>query len=214
MSSVQNLTAPAGAIDLVAAEAAIAQLLTALGQDAASDRLHATPARAATALLGLVASPGAPEVKLMPAEGYRGLVLVRDIPFQSLCEHHLLPFRGRVHVGFLPGDHLVGLSTLARAVEYVSHGLQLQERMTQQVHDWLQLELNPRGAGVVIQAEHLCMSFRGIGTPDTHLTTSLFSGALGDDAASRSAFFGADSVSADSLGAVESAPPPSRGTHD
>lgn len=190
MSSVQYLTAPTGTIDLVAAAAAIAELLTALGQDAAADRLQATPGRAATALLGLVVSPGAPMVKPIPAEGYQGLVLVRDIPFQSLCEHHLLPFRGRAHVGFLPGDTLVGLSTLARAVEHFAHGLQLQERITQQVHEWVQQELKPRGAGVVVEAEHLCMSFRGVGTSDTHFVTSVFSGELDGDAAARGAFFG------------------------
>ncbi len=190
MSGVRELAAPVAAVDPAAAEDAIARLLTALGQDAASDRLRATPARAASALLALVASPGAPVVKLMPTEGYRGLVLVRDIPFHSLCEHHLLPFRGRVHVGFLPGEHLVGLSTLARAVEHFAHGLQLQERLTQQLLDWVQLELNPRGAGVVVEAEHLCMSFRGVGTADTQLVTSLFAGELADDAAARAAFLG------------------------
>ncbi|HEU0206181.1 MAG TPA: GTP cyclohydrolase I [Pseudolysinimonas sp.] len=195
MTSVQDVAAPPGAIDLVAAEAAIAQLLSALGQDAASDRLLATPGRAAAALLGLVVSPGAPIATPMPTEGYRGLVLVRDIPFQSLCEHHLLPFRGRAHVGFLPGDSLVGLSTLARAVEHFAHGLQLQERITQQVHDWVNREVNPRGAGVVVEAEHLCMSFRGVGTPHTHLVTSLFSGELAADAVARRAFFGASSPS-------------------
>jgi len=193
MSGVRELTAPVAAVDPVAAEDAIARLLTALGQDAASDRLRATPARAASALLALVVSPGAPVVKLMPTEGYHGLVLVRDIPFHSLCEHHLLPFRGRVHVGFLPDEHLVGLSTLARAVEHFAHGLQLQERLTQQLLDWVQLELNPRGAGVVVEAEHLCMSFRGVGTSETHLITSLFSGEMADDPAARSAFFGSAS---------------------
>jgi GTP cyclohydrolase I len=196
MSAVRDLTAPVSTIDLGAAEAAIAMLLTALGQDAASNRLVATPGRAATALLELIVSPGSPTVKLMPTEGYGGLVLVRDIPFQSLCEHHLLPFRGRAHVGFLPGDSLVGLSTLARAVEHFAHGLQLQERITQQVHDWLRLELEPRGAGIVVEAEHLCMTFRGIGTADTHLVTSLFSGELADDVAARAAFFGGDAATA------------------
>src|SRR3954452_14203753 len=212
MSTVNDLTAPAGAIDLAAAETAIAQLLSALGQDAESDRLRATPGRAATALLELVVSPGEPVVKPMPTEGYRGLVLVRDIPFQSLCEHHLLPFRGRAHVGFLPGDSLVGLSTLARAVEHVAHGLQLQERITQQVHEWLQRELNPRGAGVVIEAEHLCMSFRGVGTADTHLVTSLFSGELVDDLAARGAFFGTGARAAGAqLASTENSP---GGLHD
>lgn len=179
-----------GRVDAAAAEAAIVHLLTALGEDAASPRLSATPARAATALLELVVSPGAPVVRLMPTDGYRGLVLVRDIPFQSLCEHHLLPFRGRVHLGFLPGEHLLGISTLARAVEHFAHGLQLQERLTEQLRYWLQLELAPRGIGVVVEAEHLCMSFRGVGTADTHVLTSSFTGELADDGAAQSAFFG------------------------
>lgn len=188
MTSAREMAVPFAAVDTAATEAAIARLLIALGQDVASDRLRATPARAATALLGLMTSPGAPPVKLMPTEGYRGLVLVRDIPFQSLCEHHLLPFRGRVHLGFLPGEHLVGLSTLARAVEHFAHGLQLQERLTQQLQDWVVWELHPRGTGVVVEAEHLCMSFRGVGTADTHLITSLFSGELVDDLVARTAF--------------------------
>lgn len=188
MTSAREVAAPSAVVDMVAAEAAIGRLLTALGQDAASTRLRATPGRAATALLGLLTSPGAPQVTLMPTEGYPGLVLVRDIPFQSLCEHHLLPFRGRVHLGFLPGDHLVGVSTLARAVEHLAHGLQMQERLTEQLQEWLLLELNPRGTGVVIEAEHLCMSFRGVGTAETHLITSLFGGELADDLVTRSAF--------------------------
>jgi GTP cyclohydrolase I len=205
MSSVQDVVARTGGTDLVAAEAAIAQLLSALGEDPASDRLLATPGRAATALLELVVSPGVPAARPMATEGYRGLVLVRDIPFHSLCEHHLLPFRGRAHVGFLPGDSLVGLSTRARAVEHFAHGLQLQERITQQVHEWVCREVNPRGAGVVIEAEHLCMSFRGVGTADTHLVTSLFSGELSDDLVARGAFFSAGAPgAADEAGA----PPP------
>lgn len=177
-------------IDLVAAEAAFAQLLTALGQDVASARLRATPGRAVAALLTLMTSPGAPAVTLMPTDGYQGLVLVRDIPFHSLCEHHLLPFRGRVHLGFLPSKRLVGISALPRAVEHFAHGLQLQERLTEQLVAWLELELDPRGVGVVIEAEHLCMSFRGVGSAETRLVTSTFTGELADDLAARSAFFG------------------------
>ncbi|MEP6842678.1 MAG: GTP cyclohydrolase I [Pseudolysinimonas sp.] len=182
--------APVSSVDLAAAEIAIAQLLTALVQDVASARLQATPARAATALLALFTSPGAPAVSLMPTDGYRGIVLVRDVPFQSICEHHMLPFRGRAHLGFLPGEHLIGVSTLARAVEHFAHGPQLQERLTEQLGAWLELELDPRGVGVVIEAEHLCMSFRGVGSAETHLITSTFTGELADDLAARSAFFG------------------------
>lgn len=194
MSGLTDVLAPGAVqiatIDLAAAETAFAQLLTALGQDVGSARLRATPGRAAIALLGMITPPEVPAVTLMPAEGYRGLVLVRDIPFQSVCEHHLLPFRGRVHLGFLPGEHLVGISALPRAVEHFAHGLQLQERLTEQLREWLQFAIQPRGAGVVVEAEHLCMSFRSVGTPDTHLVSSSFTGELADDLASRAAFFG------------------------
>ena len=95
-------------------------------------------------------------------EGYDELVVARDIPFHSLCQHHLLPFSGVAHVGYLPGDRILGLSKLARVVEHFARGLQVQERLTQQVADWLEDELAPKGVGVVLEAEHLCMSLRGV----------------------------------------------------
>jgi GTP cyclohydrolase I len=110
--------------------------------------------------------------------GYDDLVLVRDIPFTSLCAHHLLPFRGIAHVGYLPADRLLGLSKLARVVEYFARDLQLQERLTMQIADRLDEELAPRGVGVVLEAEHLCMSIRGVQAEGARTRTSRFTGAL------------------------------------
>ena len=160
------------------AETAIAVLLESLGYDVESDRLGATPQRVATSLRRLLTRPVMPTTTFLDSEGYDGVVLVRDIPFHSLCEHHLLPFRGVAHVGYIPRDRLVGLSTLARIVEYFSRDLQVQERLTTDIAAWLETELDPRGVGVVIDAEHLCMSMREVGTPDTRTTTSAFRGAL------------------------------------
>ena len=111
-------------------------------------------------------------------EGYNDLVLVKNIPFNSLCQHHLLPFRGIAHIGYLPGERLLGLSKLARALEMFSRDLQVQERLTKQVADWLLDLLNPRGVGVVLEAEHLCMSLRGVQSAGTTTRTATFYGDL------------------------------------
>jgi GTP cyclohydrolase I len=122
-------------------------------------------------------------------EGYDELVLVRDISFQSLCMHHLLPFHGVAHVAYLPGDCIIGLSKLARVVEAFARDLQLQERMTVQIADWLEQELSPRGVGVVLSAEHMCMTIRGVRKPGTRTVTSALRGSLRDDARTRQEFF-------------------------
>ena len=116
-------------------------------------------------------------------EGYDELVLVRDIPIRSVCEHHLLPFVGVAHVGYLPGDRILGLSKLARVVELFAHGPQVQERLTKQVADWLDTQLRPRGVGVVIEAEHLCMTLRGVQAAGTRTLTSTLLGTLREDSA-------------------------------
>jgi GTP cyclohydrolase I len=121
-------------------------------------------------------------------EGYDELVMVRDIPFHSLCEHHLLPFVGVAHVAYLPKDRILGLSKLARIVETYSRALQVQERMTQQIADWLQEQLAPRGVGVVIEAEHMCMRLRGVRTPGTMTVTSALRGTLRNDPRTRTEF--------------------------
>jgi len=122
-------------------------------------------------------------------EGYDEMVLARSIPVQSVCEHHLLPFVGVAHVGYLPGERILGLSKLARVVELFARRPQVQERLTQQVADWLQTRLHPRGLGVIIEAEHLCMSVRGVRTAGVSTITSALDGHLRDDTAARAEFF-------------------------
>jgi len=152
--------------------AGVAVLLESLGFDVDSERLRDTPRRVASSLAALVHREPLPPLTLLEPEGYRGPIVVRDIPFHSLCEHHLLPFRGTAAVGYLPAERVVGLSTLARVVEYFARDLQTQERMTAQTADWIERELAPRGLGVLIDAEHLCMSMRGAGTPQTRTSTT------------------------------------------
>jgi GTP cyclohydrolase IA len=115
-------------------------------------------------------------------------VLARAIPFSSLCQHHLLPFTGLAHVGYLPGDRILGLSKLARVVELFSRQLQLQERLTTQVANWLQDQLAPRGVGVVLEAEHLCMTLRGVQATGARTVTSALHGRLRTDPRSRQEF--------------------------
>jgi GTP cyclohydrolase I len=120
--------------------------------------------------------------------GYGELVLARDIPLRAVCEHHLLPFAGAAHVGYLPGDRISGLSKLARLVEHLASRPQLQERMTRQIADLLDRELAPRGAGVVIEAEHSCMTLRGVRARGPSTVTSTLLGLLREDPRSRSEF--------------------------
>ena len=179
------MTAP---VDLEAAARAVRDLLVALGQDPDSAHLARTPERVARAFAEqLTPTPFAPTT-FPNDEGYNELVLVRDIPFQSLCEHHLLPFVGTAHVAYLPKDRIVGLSKLARVVEHFSRALQVQERMTQQVADWLVRELDPRGVGVVLDAEHMCMRLRGARVTGTRTVTSALHGTVRDDARTRGEF--------------------------
>src|SRR4051794_11896666 len=174
--------------DLVAAERAAADFLRALGVSLDSESLAETPRRMARAYAELL-TPREFNVTTFPNdEGYDELVLVRDIPINSVCEHHLLPFTGKAHVGYLPGDRIIGLSKLARVVELFGHGLQVQERLTKQVADWLQNRLRPRGVGVVIEAEHLCMTLRGVQAAGTRTITSTLLGTVRDDARSRAEF--------------------------
>ena len=121
-------------------------------------------------------------------QGYDELVLVRSIPFHSLCMHHLLPFHGVAHVGYLPGRRIVGLSKLARVVELFARDIQVQERLTTQVADWIQEQLEPKGVGVVLEAEHLCMSMRGVQTFGAKTVTSALHGLLRDDPRTRQEF--------------------------
>jgi GTP cyclohydrolase IA len=175
-------------IDVRAAEQAAAELLVALGADLRLEGLRETPRRMAAAYAELL-TPEPFDLTTFPnEEGYDELVLVRDIPFQSLCMHHLLPFHGVAHVAYLPDERILGLSKLARVVEHFSRDLQLQERLTTQVAGWLQERLQPKGVGVVLQAEHLCMSLRGVQKPGAVTITSALHGLVRDDPRTREEF--------------------------
>jgi GTP cyclohydrolase I len=175
--------------DLAAAEGAAARFLTALGVDLTADGLADTPGRMARAYAELL-TPREFQLTTFPNdEGYDELVLARGIAIRSVCEHHLLPFVGVAHVGYLPGERILGLSKLARVVELFAHGTQVQERLTRQIADWLTRHLEPAGVGVVIEAEHLCMTLRGVQAVGSSTVTSTLLGALRDDPRSRAEFF-------------------------
>jgi GTP cyclohydrolase I len=176
-------------VDLPAAERAVADLLVALGKDPASEHLSATPRRVAHYFAELL-TPQEFDLTTFPNdEGYDELVIATNIPVQSLCEHHLLPFYGTAHVGYLPGERILGLSKLARLVELFARDLQVQERLTQQIANELQKHLAPQGVGVVIEAEHLCMSLRGVRATGSRTVTSALHGLLREDARTRQEFF-------------------------
>ena len=175
-------------VDLEEAERAAADLLNALGTDTSSESLEGTPRRVA-ALYAELLSPAPFNATTFPNEGgYDELVVAREIPFHSLCEHHLLPFVGVAHVAYLPGERILGLSKLARVVDYFARSLQVQERLTTQVADWLQRELEPKGVGVVLEAEHMCMSLRGVQKQGATTVTSALHGLVRDDPRTRQEF--------------------------
>lgn len=169
-------------------EEVVEDLLVALGADLSNEEFAGTPRRVA-AMYAELLTPEPFDFTTFPNDAsYDELVLVRDIPFVSLCAHHLLPFTGRAHVGYLPRDRVVGLSKLARAVKHFSRALQVQERLTKQVADLIQRELDPKGVGVVIEAEHQCMVIRGVQAAGTRTLTSTMYGLLRENPASREEF--------------------------
>ena len=175
-------------IDRGGAERAVRDLLVALGRDIGEDGLRDTPRRVAAAFGELLTHERVSLTTFPNDEGYDELVAVTGIPFHSLCMHHLLPFHGVAHVAYLPGERIIGLSKLARVVELFARDLQLQERLTMQVADCLQRHLRPKGVGVVLEAEHMCMSLRGVQKAGTRTTTSTLRGLLRDDARTRAEF--------------------------
>jgi GTP cyclohydrolase I len=174
--------------DPARAEEAAADLLRALGLDLDQPDLADTPRRMASALLELTDSPAFELMTFANTGEYDELVLVRDIPVASLCEHHMLPFTGVAHVGYLPGERILGLSKFARMVEFHARRPQTQERLTRRLADHLAEQLSPRGVGVVIEAEHTCMTLRGARAPGTRTVTSALLGHLREDAAARAEF--------------------------
>jgi GTP cyclohydrolase IA len=182
------VSADALPIDLERAERAARELLLSLGADLDAESVRDTPGRIARLYAELL-TPAPFRATTFPNDGgYDELVVAGAIPFHSLCEHHLLPFTGVAHVGYLPGERIIGLSKLARVVDYFARSLQVQERLTAQIAEWLQDELEPKGVGVVIEAEHMCMSLRGVSKPGAMTVTSALHGLVRDDARTRQEF--------------------------
>ena len=174
--------------DRPAAEQAAAALLTALGMDLTDENLAETPRRMVHALIEMTSGPDFELTTFPNEESYDELVLVQDIAVRSVCEHHMLPFVGVAHIGYLPGERILGLSKFARMVELHARRPQTQERLTKRIADHLRDELRPRGVGVVVEAEHTCMSLRGARSPGARTTTSALFGRLRDDPRSRAEF--------------------------
>src|SRR6185437_11086305 len=171
-----------------AVQRAARDLLAALGADLQTEGLRETPRRMAAAYAELLTPEPFSLTTFPNDEGYDELVLVRDIPFQSLCMHHVLPFYGVAHVAYLPAERILGLSKLARIVELFARDLQLQERLTTQIAACLHAELQPNGVGVVLEAEHVCMSLRGVQKPGATTITSALHGLVRDDPRARAEF--------------------------
>ena len=176
-------------VNLPAAERAVRDLLRALCRDPASPHLADTPRRVAESFTEML-TPREFDLTTFPNdEHYDELVLAKNIQVHALCEHHMLPFTGVAHVGYLPGERILGLSKLARVVELFARDLQVQERLTAQVANWLQENLAPKVVGVVIEAEHMCMSMRVVKAGGSNTITSAMRGVLREDARSRQEFF-------------------------
>jgi GTP cyclohydrolase I len=187
----KNGPARATGVDQKRLEAAVRELLLAVGEDPEREGLRETPERVARMYAEMFAGLNKdPAVVLQKTfvEKYDEMVLVRDISFESMCEHHLLPFFGKAHIAYLPHGKIVGLSKLARVVEILSRRPQVQERMTEEVADLLMNELDAKGVGVVLEASHTCMSIRGIRKPGSITTTSAMRGGFKTNPATRSEF--------------------------
>jgi GTP cyclohydrolase IA len=180
---------PSGpAVDRPRAERAVAELLEALGVDLSNESLAETPRRVAQAYAEFLKREPFRLTTFPNDEGYDELIIARDIPFHSLCEHHLLPFVGVAHVAYLPKERILGLSKLARLVDLFARDLQVQERLTQQIANWLQDNLQPKGVGVILEAEHMCMSLRGVQKPGSRTITSALLGCVREDLRTRDEF--------------------------
>jgi GTP cyclohydrolase I len=164
------------------------RFLNALGVRCDAPGTTDTPRRMAEAFGAMLSSPEFDLTTFPNAEGYDELVIVKDLPVRSVCEHHVLPFNGVAHVGYIPGDRILGLSKFARVVEMFARRPQIQERLTVQIADWLVANLAPRGVGVVIEAEHLCMTMRGVHVTGTTTSTSALRGLLQESPQSRAEF--------------------------
>jgi GTP cyclohydrolase I len=175
-------------VDLAAAEKAATDLLVALGLPVDGDDMADTPRRMVQAYAELLTVEPFDFTTFPNSQQYDELVLVEDIPVRSVCEHHMLPFVGVAHIGYLPDERILGLSKFARVVDCFSRRAQTQERLTKQIAEHLRDQLSPRGVGVVIEAEHSCMTLRGIRAVGSRTVTSALFGTLRDDPSSRAEF--------------------------
>jgi GTP cyclohydrolase I len=179
-------------LKLVGVEESVTKLLEELGEDPNREGLRRTPHRVAKAMQFLTSGYTKDVQKILNSaifnEKYSEMVIVKDIDFFSMCEHHLLPFFGKVHVAYIPSGKIVGLSKMPRIVDVFAKRLQVQERMTQQIADTLYEALNPQGVGVVIEARHMCMMMRGVEKQNSVATTSAMLGVFMDDVKTRQEF--------------------------
>ena len=186
---VLHIAGDSAGVDIDAASRAAADFLSALGIDVDREEMRETPARMARAYAELFDVQPLRLTTFPNDEGYDELVLARSIPFRTVCEHHLLPFSGLAHVGYLPGERIIGLSKLARLVEHFAARPQVQERLTKQVAECLATRLRAPGVGVVLEAEHSCMTLRGVRAHGAKTVTSTLLGTLRADPRSRAEFF-------------------------
>ncbi len=183
-----RMTGDEAAVDLDAAEAAAADLLRALGLPLAAEEMVETPRRMAQAYAEMVTAVPFELTTFPNRKGYDELVVVEDIPVRCLCEHHMLPFVGVAHIGYLPADRILGLSKFARLVEFVARRPQTQERLTQEIAEQLEQRLKPRGVGVVLDTEHTCMTLRGAQARGSRTLASAMVGELRNNPATRAEF--------------------------
>ena len=188
LSHLHAVAPAAEPIDPARVTSAARELLLALGADLEDESMRETPRRMAETYVELLTPRPFTATTFPNDESYDELVVARDIPFHSLCEHHLLPFHGVAHIGYLPGERIIGLSKLGRVVDLYARRPQVQERLTTQVARWLTDTLEPRGVGVVIEPEHLCMSLRGVQKPGSRTITSALHGLVRDDPRTRQEF--------------------------
>ena len=179
---------PTNQVDVPAIERAIETILLAIGEDPSREGLVGTPGRVARMyaelFAGLHDDPGR-HLRVHFTEQYDEMVVLRNIPFYSMCEHHLLPFMGKAHVAYLPRGRVVGISKLARVIESVAHRPQVQERLTRDIADLLMAELDARGVGIIIEATHTCMTIRGVRKPGSEMVTSVMRGLFKTNLATR-----------------------------
>jgi GTP cyclohydrolase I len=184
---------PSKDMDLPAIETAVNQMLTAFGENPSRKGLLRTPERVANMYTELLAGYRVDPIKIVNDAlfevTYDEMVIVRDIEFYSMCEHHMLPFMGRAHVAYLPSGRVIGLSKIPRIVDVFAHRLQVQERMTRQIADFINDALMPKGVGVVVEALHLCTMMRGVKKHNARMTTSAVHGAFRNSLATRQEFF-------------------------